>query len=464
MNQIIIRKNKIYFLDKEYEVNDLYSRELYTSLSKINHLLNEDVSIINEVFINRLLPFQAIVSFLKNNDIKEIRIRGADVSILPFILDAAKSLNIKVIDYTLIRNIFIPAINNTNIMLSSLYLIFKMIVLKNEKKLQNDAQNISIIRSPAAMKKMEFLREIDNIEISYESIKGKASIYEYFPLKQRLKWIFNAWKNSYSVMRLYKKSIKKLIGENSALEASIYYSKRVVHTLLYKGMLDFYFSENKNKIYYTGNMADRFALIEEELAKKHKIKLICIPHGLEYGFRLPHCFVGDEFYSTSEEAATRLNNLYNTNKFIYDVTIVSKMFKVNSESSRSQRILFFTEPREVYVNLRIIDELLQLMKKENMHLSLRLHPKDKITNYKKYDGLVEFVEDFDLSISNNICISRKSTILLEAIHNNSSAAAILINSKDAIGFNTFPSLNISTIKRFTNIPQLFEWIKSSFIY
>jgi hypothetical protein len=102
------------------------------------------------------------------------------------------------------------------------------------------------------------------------------------------------------------------------------------------------------------------------------------------------------------------------------------------------------------------------MEKKQMQLSIKLHPKDKKSDYEKYESRVNFIEDFNDAVSRNICFSRKSTTLLEAVYNGSVSGAILINAKDIAVFNTFPSLQDEKIKVFNSTSDLFKWLKSEY--
>ena len=124
-------------------------------------------------------------------------------------------------------------------------------------------------------------------------------------------------------------------------------------------------------------------------------------------------------------------------------------------------IIFFTEPREVNVNLDIVSGLLPLLKKDGIKLYLKLHPGD---NQAHYEGLdVEYITDYDLSMSGNICVSRKSTVLIEAIYNHSLPVAIITNPKDQNIFNTIPSLNAEQIIKTYSVEELYRVIKERLI-
>ena len=74
---------------------------------------------------------------------------------------------------------------------------------------------------------------------------------------------------------------------------------------------------------------------------------------------------------------------------------------------------------------------------------------------------MDYITDYDLSMTGNICISRKSTILIEAIYNNSLPVAIITNPKDQNIFNTIPSLNAKEIVKAYSVEELFDVIKKN---
>ena len=188
------------------------------------------------------------------------------------------------------------------------------------------------------------------------------------------------------------------------------------------------------------------------MASKYQIKSFNIPHGIEYGFRFPKGFSSDVFYAHSQYAADYLNKLYSTTKYVYKKEVISRMFSYNCTKPHGQMIIFFTEPREANVNVEIINGLIPVVKELNKKLYIKLHPVEKPEFYKNID--VEIFTDYDTSLTGNICISRKSTILLEAIYNNSTPIAIITNPKDQATFNQFPALNAQEIIKTYSIDEL----------
>lgn len=456
MNVLYIQGNKFKYNNIIYELDDMFSEQVFEECNEIAEQYNSEICIVNEVYLNRVQPYKAIELFLSDFDIEIIELENPDDRLLPLILDFADNKGIKVKGTPRFYRTKNMLYSQINLILSSIYLILKMMKIPHTSEISSNKEKISLIRTPASKKKLSFLKEID---FRYEDFNDKNSIYNCFSKSKRNYWVAKSWISSYKEIKKYSSYIQNIIGSYSKADAYKYYGKRVVHTLLYSIILDDYFTNNTGKKFYTGNNLDRFALIEEATAKKHNIDTVCIPHGLEYEFKLPHCFIGDEFYTTSFNASLHLNQLYDTNKFIYSQDIAKNMFSVNCENKKSERdIVFFTEPREVDVNYKIIEELIPLLNSKNLQLFIKLHPKDKKSDYERYSENINFIDDFNASVTKNICISRKSTTLLEAVYNNSDAAAILINNKDKVIFNTFPSLQDKSIKAFNSVDKLFEWI------
>lgn len=455
MSTLLVKGNKIQYNNKFYELDDMFSNELFEECNRIADEYNDDICIVNEVFLNRVQPYKAIEFFLSGINIDIIKFEKMDEKLAPLLLDYAKKRDIKVEGIPFFYELTKKMYGYFNIMLTALYLIWKMLLIPQTSNLHSNNECISLIRTVASKKKLSFL---NNVDFRYEDYQDNNSIYNCFKRIEKVLWVIKSWIMSYKEITIYVNYINRVIGPHSSCDAFKYYCKRIVHTQLYNIIVDKFFTSNQGKKFYTGNNLDRYALIEEKIAKKHDVEVICIPHGLEYGFKLPHCFIGNKFYATSLNASIHLNGLYGTNKFVYDHEVACKMFSVKSKKKYGGDIVFFTEPREVEVNFKIIEELVPLLNEKGHELFIKLHPKDIKSDYDKYSKDVRFIDDFSESVTDNICLSRKSTTLLEALYNNSDVAAILINSKDKVIFNTFVSLQDKKIKEFHSISELFEWI------
>jgi hypothetical protein len=259
-------------------------------------------------------------------------------------------------------------------------------------------------------------------------------------------------------MRQVTANAKQFMGAMSSALIKKHYGRRLVHTFVYEHLLREVFKDKKGRDFYTGNNLDRFGMLEEKLCHEAGLKLVVLPHGLEYGFKMPRGFTGDVFYTTSELAADKLNSLYNEDKFVFDEKKFDLFFsnRLSNMEKVAPRLVFFTEPREIEVNIEILDALLPLLNEKGIELFLKLHPKDVLGTYKGYN--VSYIEDTQEALTGNICFARKSTTLLEAVANGSSAAAIIINSKDEAVFNTFISLQIREIEQCFSINSLLDWI------
>ncbi len=335
--------------------------------------------------------------------------------------------------------------------LSSAYFLCKIIFLKT-KPIKRKYKQIAVLRTPASTGKIRNVIN-DDVGIFFDFIGRENSLYSVQPMYERLILIFVSFFDGFREVKKITRNLA-LVGHENLISGLSYYSKRLFHTILYKSFLKKLISDLLPEELYSGNNLDRFAIIEEETCLQFGIKLVCIPHGLEYGFMLPHEFTGDVFYCTSKYSYDFLSDLYNSTKYVYKIKIAKKMFSRERNSVvLNKRIVFFTEPREVHINVEIIEKLVNKLKFLNMKLWLKLHPKDSISNYQKFNE-VHFINDFDEAISNNVCIARKSTILLEAVYNSSIAIAILLNKKDINEYNLFPSLKDDRITRTYNYNEL----------
>jgi len=221
-------------------------------------------------------------------------------------------------------------------------------------------------------------------------------------------------------------------------------------------MLDEYMSHFEGCDFYTANNLCHYSVIEDQIAPKYGIKTYNIPHGIEYGFKYPKGFSSDLFYANTQYTADYLSKLYNTDKYIYNESITTRMFKLDGVKPHERHVVYFSEPREVEVNIQIVTELIPLLKDKGIQLYLKLHPGDVKSNYDNMDAIQ--LTDYGEAMVGNVCVARKSTCLLEAIYNESTPIAIITNPKDQTIFNLFPSLNTDKIIKTYSIQELFNEI------
>lgn len=449
--KLIIDASTLIVGNDSFLLSDIFDKDFYTASDAVAEKFTNDTWFVNELYLNFIQKSIALDIFLTKNKIKIIDATNSSSFLFYFVEDLAKKKNIKFIGkkrFSKIINIFTF---HLELVSSSLFLFFLLLKIPYVKFFEsNDYTKFSITRTPASKIKIKRL----NIPMKYEDPKNKKSIYSLFKRTKRLSWVMKSWITSYKQIKALNVLMRKYIGVNSRFLLNSFYGRRIVHVGLYNNLLDFSFRTFNVKEFYTGNNLDRFAMIEESLSKKYGIKLICIPHGLEYGFKLPKCFIGDVFYTTSSNAENHLKDLYKREKFVFKKDVISLLLKSEKSFEKTSRIVYFTEPREGYVNHHIINEMLPLLGKNK--LELKLHPKDNINDYLKYN--LNIIKNLDEAINNNICVARKSTILLEALYNNSSVTAILLNEKDKSIFLNFPSLQDPEIHKTFSVDSLAVWI------
>ena len=451
--KVAVKKNKILFDNKFFTIEDLYNDDFYLFSNENVHKYFNDSFFVNELFLNFVQNFLVLERFVLSNNITFIDLNDSSEDLFCYFKDIASKNKIEVSESFYLFK-YLSTIKFYYYLITSVfYLIFLMLKIPNRVKKKIENNSISIIRRKSSVDKVKKM----NFNFEIEDPFSKNSIYSFFKISTRIKWVLFSFFDSCSQYKQLLKIMRNYSGDNSKYLISKFYSKRLVHSSLYKKLLDNFFQKNNFSVFYSFNNLDRFSMMEAQISKKYQIKLICLPHGLEYGFIFPKPFTGDEFFATSKLASTHLNSLYKTDKFVFNKKIIKQLFKNENYGTKHRKIVFFTEPREVEVNHYIIKTLLPLLDSLNFSLSVKLHPYDNLKDYIDYD--IEIIKDFKSAIYGNICFARKSTILLEAIYNNSKASAIIINNKDKTIFNNFPSLQIDAIEQMNSINELFNWIK-----
>ena len=445
--------------DKDYFLENLFTLSFYKLSDSLAPDYYNNTFAVNELYIQIIQSYILLSDFIERNNITEIEVRNSSLKVQIIVTDIARKKNIAIAisPRNRLKKIKWRVFSIFEQYASAAYLTYCMfrIPYRSEESIKNN--EVTIIRDKKAGAKIKNFP----VHKEFEDYTSKTSIYRLFTRKQRLGWVLSALRYSFPKMRELRGLVKSYIGKESMMYVDWFYGKRVVHTLIYSYLLDAYFSQHSEITFYTGNNLDRYSVIEDQIAEKYNLRTICIPHGLEYGYRFPKGFSAQVFYTNSMAAAEHLNKLYNTSKFIFDLNFATRMFRVDkTKQDNTVKIVFFTEPREVSVNHQIISELVPLLKERGLELALKLHPKDNINDYARYN--LELIQNLDDAILNNVCVSRKSTTLLEATYNGSSASAILTNEKDKSIFNTFPSLQSERISVFYSMPDLLKWIYNEY--
>ena len=298
----------------------------------------------------------------------------------------------------------------------------------------------------------------DSTTISIENAKENHPIFSVLNFNLRWKYFFLGVWQSLTILYRLKKSAVKVLGTNGAYVALDFFSLRIPHFVAISYCYSKIFGTSKANVFYSGEKESRYGRLSMDLKNK-SIKAICIPHGLAYRYKYPLGIFGDKIFCNTEQESIYLAKQYPQKEFIYSVDIASRIFKVkgNKKNNYKRSIVYFTEPRRINVNVDILKKLIRIP----LEIKIKLHPSDSKSNYSMFPN-AEFLEDFDEAISNNICLARKSTILIEALYNNSEAIAILIDKNDKFDFqNIFPALSEKKIKIVESSEELINLIDNA---
>lgn len=439
-------------VDKEILLlENLYDESFYEYSNKHAVEYNNSTYAVNELFYALIQKYLVLLYLIEGRKIDRIDVSNAPLDTKLILLDIAKKKNISVKGHAVWDILKVKISYHVVHFTSFVYLIYLMLRIKHKDRINNTEDVFTVLREKAAITKFKNIKMPKEIEDPWD----KNSIYRLFPRHNRLGWVLKSYVRSFSSINEIQRTYKGYLGNNSKYVTLDFYKKRIVHSELYGFLMDTYFQNFVGKTYYTGSNLDRFSVIEEKLAKKHGIKTVCYPHGLEYGFRFPKGFSCDVFYATTDYAAKYLNNLYNTNKFIFDESVITLMYKLTQKDNQNvidRKVVYFTEPREVEVNIQILNQLIPALKEDGVKVYVKLHPGD---NKGNYDGMdVTFLADYGEAMTHVICIARKSTVLLEALYNNSTPISILTNKKDTTIYKTLPSLSSDKIKQTYSVEEL----------
>lgn len=445
--------NRIVAKHKEIVIDELFNESFYKFANEQASRFVNDTIGVNEVYDNLIHYSFVLERWMKDKTPDRVNIQKANEDIFYFAKDVCDEHKVYVQGYHFWNPLISSLRFEATVLASAVYLAFLQLKIPYKPGIKR-AEKFSIIRTKASIKKF---KKFNDIQQEIENLFDRDSIYRLFPRWQRVKWCLKAYHNARKSFKEMVSFYEPLMGKQFRYALMVFYRKRIVYAELYRLLLENYFPHFEGCEFYTGNNLDRYSVIEDQEKIKFGIKSYCIPHGIEYGFRFPKGFSCDVFYVHSQYTADYLNKLYNTDKYVYDESVIRRMFEYHYDKPHDKMVIFFTEPREVNVNLEIVNGLLPLLKKDGVKLYLKLHPGDNKSNY---DGLdVEYITDYDLSMTGNICVSRKSTILIEAIYNHSLPVAIITNPKDQNIFNTIPSLNAEQIVKTYSVEELYGVIK-----
>lgn len=465
---LVLKKSKFIFNGNSYTLQDMMTAEFYEFSDMVADIYKTDMYEGNEMFYTFIQQVLAIKKFIQINKIICLKIEKADFKLTCLACSAGVEAKIE-IDCNSLKFDIMCCMNTLKrtcyIFTSFLYLILRMMKIRYKGSIRTSCDLFSIVRLNQEYNKYEFLRKRGDVYFDYENIQStlaennkateNGSIYNRYKLTTRLGWICKALPRAIIEERRIKEFLREKVNNYCALAAQDFYSKRVVHTFFYAEMIDSVFSQFEGKDYVTGKIIDRYGFIESSFAAKHNIRIINYPHGVEYGFKMPNGLVGDVFYATSQYAADYFNKLYRTDKFKYDFSTQNQIMNRHYKPERDmKRVVFFSEAHEQEVNLDILSGLVE----SGIKVGLKLHPKESVDYYRSIIDKVKLEKDFDRAITGNVCVARRSTVLIEALYNNSTACAILINENDRAIYKFYPSLQDDRITAFESIDDLISYI------
>jgi hypothetical protein len=259
----------------------------------------------------------------------------------------------------------------------------------------------------------------------------------------------------------FVKDILKFRSRSKQIRIIARYFFRIPFKVTYQVYLDFKLVKSHATKLISGEKEDRYAMCQKRLCKLRNVKMICYPHGLEYGFRTPKGVAGDVFYCNTKKSQKILQSIYSesSSKFFYTEEIANLMLgDKNKKSTNINGIVFFPESRDLNVNRDIMLGLNSL----GLDYFVKLHPLDSESNYSDLISDEKFTKDLESCLFGKVCIARKSTILLEAKHRGSIPCSLIINDKDKVYVQSlFPALSSEGINIFYDFDSLEAFLRGN---
>ena len=342
-------------------------------------------------------------------------------------------------------------------------IVFKAIkTIKSPTYKSNTINDFALIHSKSSFNNIESLKLkltyfYDDINIKQPPNNEAISFYQTFSFIEYLKLIPRSFFLTHHLLKKIRTTGKFMIGDFGTIRALSFFSVRIGHFILIKEAYKNIFKKHPKVEFYSGEKESSYGILAMNYSKEYQNFAIAIPHGMSYSYKYPLGLFGQKYYSTSKQESIYLNQTYNEAKFIYNENINKIIYQVNEIDKETNRVVFFTEPRRQSVNFLIIKNLTRML---NQTLYIKLHPLEKKSDYQHLTN-IKFITNFDKAIQSNICVSRKSTILIQAPYNNSKSIAFLVDEQDKFDFfNFFPSLSDSSINKCYSYDTLIDLIQN----
>ena len=470
MKELIVNKGLIYINGIKINVDEYLTKEYLEYINFQSKRFDLPKSLFaNEIFHSLIFKSKLFVYefILKKEKIEQVKISDYSLN-YNYIRDATFNLNIKFKQPLFLGYLFSlhEKINNVSSYISFIsYMVLTLFLMtyeifKNHKYLPIDKnKKFIIVHCKAGLNKIKkylHLKEDEYILFISPSVLSRDNNLNYYSIYSLINWadhfeiLINIFQKSY----LEYLNIKILISNNSGRYTSSlmlkYFSKRITHYIYTKrAMKNILSFMNDNEFIHT-EKESRWGVLCSDLAPIYNKKSIGIPHGLEFAIKFPHGIFGEKVYCTSVNAMRKMKTLYSEKKFIYDSKLQELMYSCNNKDDIERKIVYFTEGRDFFKDEKVINQLT----KSKIDFYVKLHPLDSLLNYS-LGGSVKIIHDYKSAISNNICIARNSSILLESIYNNSTPISILLDSMDKFTCNSlYPSLNHEAILKTYSMKEL----------
>ena len=423
------------------------------------------------IFKSKLFLYEYI---LKKEKIEQVKICDYSAS-NNYIRDATFNLNIKFkqplyLDFllSLCKNnisIFISFISY--VVMTSFFMTYE--IFKNHKLLTTDKNKkfiivhckagLNKIKKYIQLKRNDFILFIDPSVLPINNNQNYYSTYSLINWREHL----DILKNIFQMAFIEYLDLKIVISNNcsgySSSKMLKYFSKRIPHYIYTKrAMKNILSFMNHNELIHT-EKESRWGTLCNDLAKSYNKKTIGMPHGLEYAIKFPLEIFGEKVYCSSVNAERKMKNLYPERNFIYDSKLQEVIYSCNFNKDIKRKIIYFTEGRNHFKDEEIINQLI----KSKIDFYIKLHPLDSLSNYS-LENSVKLIDDYRSAISNNVCISRNSSILLESTYNNSIPISIILDSMDKFICDfLYPSLNHEAILKIYSVKELINRLSKNIL-
>ena len=306
--------------------------------------------------------------------------------------------------------------------------------------------------------KLELNYYYDDINLTQKPNQKAVSFYKMISISDYLKSLINSFLLTHDIFKRLASTSQAMVGDFGAINAMNWFSLRIGHYILIEQAYRNIFNSHPRAKFYSGERESRYGVLAMNILGTHDNYAVAIPHGMAFSYKYPLGLFGQKYYCTSNQESKYLNEIYNETKFLFDEDVMKMIYQVRANKNKSKDIVFFTEPRRAHVNIVIIKRLVKLL---DQMLYVKLHPLEDKSFYEDVEN-IEFIDNFDLAIQSNICISRKSTVLVEALYNDSISIALLVDKQDEFDYNnSFPSLLDSKINRCYSFKDLVNKVKNN---